>query len=797
MSADRKEAVPLLRTYTGLHHEATSPSKRSCNWNSNFTTYTLVSLSVLLILATFGFLAERKFNDSTTCLTPACIHASSEILYNLSPNYQNIDPCTDFEELVCGGWKERHDLRSDQGDAFTGTIMSDKSELIIKNIIQAPYPMDSKHPDFPTLKNFLNSKEASPVKPVSIDEENFNKLQSAYDACMDESKIKKEGVEPLKMVIRQIMNLFPVTTSNIFEGIPLTTADEERLTESIIFFEKLGIASLISLSAGADDKNPDVVVVKASPPSTIGLPAKDYYEDKIIIQKYNKTIAQIFKNLNLVHWQYSPNNLTALLNTKNYKNWNSIPEYLAGEVVSFEKRLSLASPSASDSNDVTKYYNFLSLSVAEKFTPQIRLSNILKNLTPPEFTTKNLIVASPSYMKSLKTILQESSKDVIQAYLIWKFIQVFAQAIEAEETKPYTVFTNELRGKDPESVPERWRKCVGHVDNGLGWILSRFYVEKAFSENAKITGDRIVSDIKASFIQILKKTPWMDPGVVELAIAKVQQIVQKIGYPSKYPNILDPVDLKNFYSSLNINRTDFFENSISIHRFQVAHMWNSLGKPVNHDKWSMSVPTVNAYYNPPGNEIVFPAGIMQSPIFDAELPQYLNYGAFGSISGHELSHAFDSSGRYYDQNGKYANWWNNKTISNFEERTKCFVNQYSNFTIPGLDGKPLHVDGKLTLGENIADAGGVTASFSAWKTRQAISPDQNLPGLDHFSQDQLFFVSFGNWWCSKSRRETAISRIYSDPHSPMRSRVLGTLANSRDFRESFNCPAKEPVCKLW
>ncbi|POS86146.1 hypothetical protein EPUL_003660 [Erysiphe pulchra] len=788
MSMDEKEAVPLLRTDTSLHHEATSPPKRSCKWIFYTSTYalTLVSLSVSLILVTVGFFAK------TTCLTPACIHASSEILYNLSPNYQSIDPCTDFEELVCGGWKERHHLRSDQGDIFTGTIMSDQSEQILKNIIQSPYPIDSR-----TQQSFLHTKVAGTDTSVSIDEENFTKLRSAYDACMDESKIKKEGVEPLKKVIQQIMNLFPVAASNVFERIPLTTDDEKQLSESMIFFEKLGIASLISLSAGTDDKNPDLVVVKASPPSMIGLPAKNYYEDESVTQKYNITLAQIFKNLNLAHWQNSPNNLTQLPYSNSYNIGISIPDYLAGNVVNFEKRLSFASPSASDSNDVTKFYNSLSLDVADKFTPQISLSNILKNLTPPNFTTESLIVASPSYMKSLKNILQETPKGVIQAYFIWKFVQVFAQAIEAEETKPYSVFINELQGKDPESVPERWRKCIGHVDNGLGWILSRFYVEKTFSENAKLTGDRILSDIKTSFIQILKKAPWMDPRVVELATAKVHQIVQKTGYPSKHPNILDPIDLKGFYSSLKISSTDFFENSISIQQFQVARMWSRLGKPVNRDEWSMTVPTVNAYYRHPYNEIVFPAGIMQFPVFDAELPQYLNYGAFGSISGHELSHAFDSTGRHYDQNGKYTDWWNNETVSSFEERAQCFVNQYSNFTIPGLDGKPLHVDGKLTLGENIADAGGVTASFSAWKRRQATSSDQNLPGLDYFSQDQLFFIGFGNWWCSKSRRETAISRIHSDPHSPMWSRAVGTLANSRDFRESFNCPVKEPVCELW
>jgi endothelin-converting enzyme len=261
---------------------------------------------------------------------------------------------------------------------------------------------------------------------------------------------------------------------------------------------------------------------------------------------------------------------------------------------------------------------------------------------------------------------------------------------------------------------------------------------------------------------------------------------------------MDPPTLKEYYSSVNVTST-FFDNALCMNRFSVAREWSALGKPVDRDEWGMTVPTVNAYYNPPGNEIVFPAGIMQFPVFDVNVPKYLSYGAFGSVSGHELSHAFDSTGRHYDQNGNYTDWWNNKTVAGFEERAECFVNQYANFTVPGLSpgSKPLHVNGRLTLGENIADAGGVAAAFAAWKKRHVESPDADLPGLEHFSKEQLFFVSYANWWCGKSRKETAVQRIYTDPHAPKWARVLGTMANSRDFKENFNCKEREPVCELW
>jgi len=225
--------------------------------------------------------------------------------------------------------------------------------------------------------------------------------------------------------------------------------------------------------------------------------------------------------------------------------------------------------------------------------------------------------------------------------------------------------------------------------------------------------------------------------------------------------------------------------------------WNDLLKPVDRARWDMSAATVNAYYNPSGNEIVFPAGIMQLPVFGDALPEYVSYGAFGSVAGHELTHGFDNNGAHYDENGKYADWWDNATLANFDKKTQCFVDQFNKFTITGNDGKPLHVNGKLTLGENIADAGGLSASYAAWQRRNAAKPDTHIAGLEQFTKEQMFFVSYSNWWCGKVRTGQAVQYIYSDPHSPADKRIVGTLANSQGFREAFKCKSKEPTCALW
>jgi endothelin-converting enzyme len=419
-------------------------------------------------------------------------------------------------------------------------------------------------------------------------------------------------------------------------------------------------------------------------------------------------------------------------------------------------------------------------------------------LAPHGYNPNRIIVGSPSYLEKLSNILEESTVEVLQAYFAWKTVQTYVYEVEDEALKPLRRFNNWLQGKDPDALEERWRTCVRVVDYGLGWILSKFFVEKAFSQDAKEFGDRIVSDIKEQFVEKLDVAHWMSKDVRKLGIQKVHNIVQKIGYPIRSPDIRNASLLENYYATVNISNATFFDNALSIARFDALREWSSLGKPTNRDEWGMTVPTVNAYYNPAGNEIVFPAGIMQSPVFyDPQVPQYLSYGAFGSVSGHELSHAFDSTGRHYDETGNFTEWWDVATVQAFEAKTKCFVDQYHEFTVPGLDGKPLHVNGRLTLGENIADAGGLSASFQAWKKREAQKATQKLPGLQQFSKEQLFFMSYASWWCGKTRKEAAVDGIYRDPHSPKWARILGTMANSREFRESFGCEVKEPTCELW
>jgi endothelin-converting enzyme len=275
-------------------------------------------------------------------------------------------------------------------------------------------------------------------------------------------------------------------------------------------------------------------------------------------------------------------------------------------------------------------------------------------------------------------------------------------------------------------------------------------------------------------------------------------IVQKIGYQTERPNVVDPSDVRKHYSKLELTKnTTWHENGMLQSHFATNKSWHDLLEPVDKARWSMSSTTVNAYYSPSNNEIVFPAAIMRMPIFSSDLPEYVSYGAWGMVAGHELSHGFDNYGSKFDENGVLRDWWDNSTRKSFEKRTDCFVKQFEKYSVPGLDNEPVHINGKLTLGENIADTGGLISSYDAWKKREAQKANQALPGLEMFTSDQLYFLSAAFWKCGKDRKEALLAQVYTDPHSPDNVRTLGSSLNSEAFRKAFNCPVKEPTCTLW
>ncbi|KAL8851976.1 MAG: hypothetical protein Q9221_003187 [Calogaya cf. arnoldii] len=757
--------------------------------NVKILTITALLLGGVIALITYIALNHDQAPEQPKhpiCLTPACVLAAAGIIKNMDSEYHSINPCEDFSKYVCGGWESKHALRADQDSVSSGSVMYEKSQDTLRRLLEAPY------------SDTQLSKASS---SASADRLIFDKIKSDYDACMDEETIKQRGSKPLLEILRKIQEYYPprpghrdtlsLHDRNLKQQEGLLSFENEPFTRVIAYLSSIGIDAFVTFFVDADDKDPDSVVLSMNPLSRPGLPSKEYYQDQDLLNTYAETIGQVLEAL-LREAQPSPQ--LALDTSMVFE----CSEELVKAVIDLEKNLAFASPDEADAEDVTKYYNPRSLTEIQAILPHLSMPYLLDILAPSGFEPTKVIVGSPSYLEALAQQLSSASYETARAYLVWKTVQGYVDEAEDEALVPLKRLNNKLRGKDPDASEERWRICVKFVDRGLGWILSKFFVEEAFSQDAKDFGDRIIHDIKDQFVKKLSVAEWMSKDVRNVAIEKVHRIIQKIGFPTRSPDLLDPTAVEKYYEGVHITNESHFGNALAVAKFDSRREWSKLGKPTNRDEWLMTAVTVNAYYNPPGNEIVFPAGIMQPPIFyDPSLPPYVSYGPFGSITGHELTHAFDSSGRHYDQNGNYTDWWDDQTVQAFKAKTDCFVEQYSNFTISDPEGKTLHVNGKLTLGENIADAGGLSAAFHAWKEIEKKHPSQKLPGLQHFSKEQMFFITYPSLFCGKTRQERAVNLIYKDPHSPYWARILGTVANSREFREAFDCPQKEPTCELW
>ncbi|CAK7264191.1 hypothetical protein SEPCBS57363_000951 [Sporothrix epigloea] len=779
---DQSESSPLLNPdvdHTG--NDDIEEGRLRRGYKRIRSGWTATRLQLLLIVAliialalllTLYFAHAGKSQLVGVCMTPACIHAASGYLKSLSPKYKELDPCTDFEEYVCGGWQGEHDLRADQGMSDTLNVMSDRATSTVRRILEGEYPGSSDHSTF--------SPSQLSVSVASTDRQNFDELKAAYNVCMDVDAITKVGIKPIVKLLNELSDTFGTSSS-------LSSAALDY-SESVLYLKKNGIDAFFGSYVGDDDKDPQTQVISISPIASFGLPSKLYFEDKEVVTQYLEAMAKVLSAIQPSVASIGP------------------ADAAAKAVVELEARLSHAAPDIEDLYDITKSYNTMAIKDTAKLLPHFGFEKSLNHFVPADYTLNMTVTAFPEVLANVSQIVADTPKDVVHNFLYWRLIVHYSSAVLGPEIQPWRQFLNILQGKDANAEPERWRTCVSHVGGTLGWILSRFYVEASFSAAAKDFGNQIVSDIKSAYLVNFDKVAWMDDETRRVAAEKVHNIDQKIGYPSNSPNIMNPEDLRKYYAPVSVG-SSYFDNILSSDDFDSKAMWSKLGKPTDMEEWDMIASVVNAYYRPPHNEIVFPAAIMQFPLFSVDLPSYVSYGAFGAVAGHELSHAFDNNGRHYDLHGRYDNWWTNATIEAFTEKAECFVEEFNNFTVNGKDG-PIHIKGRQTLGENIADSSGLTAARMAWDLRRATLKKNNkgasnsvenlsLPGLTHFTHEQLFYISYGNTWCSKYRPAMLTQRVTTDEHSPDLIRIKGALLNSRGFLEAFQCPVKEPTCEVW
>ena len=453
------------------------------------------------------------------------------------------------------------------------------------------------------------------------------------------------------------------------------------------------------------------------------------------------------------------------------------------QVMNIETRLATISRTRLALRDNEKNYNKMSFDEADALFSKFNLTDYRKNIGIPE--VEYVIVGQPEFFEGLDQVLTDFALDDMKTYLKWKIIAGNASRLTFElEQASFDFFSKTLRGV-PEMQP-RWKRMSLSTNGALGEAVGQIYVERHFSPEAKEKVNEMVNNLRIVLEKRIGELAWMGDETKEQAQKKLKAITQKLGYPDKWKD----------YSKLEISRASYADNVMNVRTFEIKRRLAEIGQEVDKGRWGMSPPTVNAYYNPTNNEIVFPAGILQPPFFDPNAIAPVNYGAMGTVIGHEITHGFDDRGSGYDADGNLKNWWTEEDRSRFEERTDKIVEQYDAYTV--LDS--VHVNGKLTLGENIADLGGIAIAFEAMQLD--IEKNGAPESFDGLTPEQQFFYSYANLWRGKYRDAALLQRIKTDSHSPGEFRVNGPLSNFQPFRDAFDVKEgngmwKEELVEIW
>ena len=442
------------------------------------------------------------------------------------------------------------------------------------------------------------------------------------------------------------------------------------------------------------------------------------------------------------------------------------PTENAAKVFALETEIAKIHQRKEDNRDMVKLYNPYKVEDFKTLMPQFNWNAMMEKAGVAK--EKSAIIAQVDYLKNLDGLIQKTPIDTWKTFLKWCIINNSCTYLTTELDKQQFEFNGKILN-GTEKQREDWKRAVATVSNGLGEMIGKLYVEKHFTPEAKERMTKMVKNLLKAYAESIKKLDWMSEATKKEALKKVDKFIVKIGYPDKWKD----------YSSVKINKKDLFGNVQRATEFEYNRNLAKLGKPVDKTEWGMTPQTVNAYYNPSVNEIVFPAAILQPPFFDLEADDAVNYGGIGAVIGHEIGHGFDDQGSTFDGDGVMKNWWTEKDMAAFKAKTAALVEQYNSFeALPGL-----HVNGAFTLGENIGDLGGLSIAVKAYKESLQ---GKEAPVLDGFTGMQRVFLGWGKVWKEKIREEALRNQILADPHSPAKFRANGTVRNIPEFYEAFN-----------
>ncbi len=642
-----------------------------------------------------------------------------------------VDPCVDFYRYACAGWMAQHPVPADQPAWSRFAELTRQNRAKLRDILEA------------------DAADRSDRANRSGHDEERRKLGDFYASCVDESGVDKRGISPIQPDLDRIAALASPA------GLPALAAH----------LRQEGVDALFGIRSGQDHKDATSVIAILDA-GGLALPDRAYYleaDAKSAEQRaaYAKHVERMFALLG----EPAPRAAAD-----------------AATVLEIETALAKVTLDRVSRRDPAKVYHKLTRRELAALTPSFSWDAYLAAVGAPPIASLN--VAQPDFLRGVEDLLHHTTVAQWQTYLRWQLVHAAAPWLpHAFAGESFDFFDKTLGGA--QRPRPRWERCVEATDRALGEALGRQYVAGWFDPEAKRRTRALVDEIEKAMARDVAGLTWMGPETKQRAKEKLAAVANKVGYPDNWRD----------YGDLAVVRGDLTGNVERADAFDLARRLAKIGKPVDRGEWTMTPPTVNAYYSAELNDVNIPAGILQPPFYDPQRDDAVNYGAIGTAIGHELTHGFDDRGSQFDGRGNLVDWWTPADEAEFKQRTTCIADEYSAF--PAAGG--LTVNGRLTLGENTADNGGLRLTYLAYEASQAGKTRQTIDGL---TPEQRLFIGFAQVWCVNTTPEAERRHVLTNPHSPGRYRVDGTVVNMPEFQQAFGCKAGAPMapekrCRVW
>lgn len=702
---------------------------------------------ILIVVVAFKKEEIRKSKIQDTCMTPECINIASSMISRMD---MTAEPCEDFYQYACGRW-------------LTDNIVPD--DTMAYDIFYVLTTKNMKH-----VKKLVEEDEDVSENAAT------RKVKRFYKSCNNISLIEEVGEQPLlDMLTWDRLGEWPVIS-------PTWDIYRFDMEKTMALLAHYRILTLVYIDVVADPKNNTQYIIEVDQ-SLVTLRRDMYLNDTNeefagYMDAYVKFMVDVAMLLGAEDRQAATKDVEALLE--------------------FEKTVAnMTQPFIDLRGKEEERYNKMTIVELKELVPQIAWLRLFQMIMAPKVNiteSEVLIVKAPTFIKELGQLIINTPKRVVANYILWRFVENTIFRLDQRFQDLHYQFYDILYKTDSKSRP-RWRECVNHVVNMMDMAVSSMYLDGHFHEDAKEHVGQMINSTLKAFIHFLYDLEWADEDTKKASEEKAHAMEQLIAYPDY---ILDPDALVKMYTGLEMNEDNFFENSLNMEKFRTRQLYEQLKEPVDKSRWYLPIIQPNAYYFGVWNQIVFLAGILQPPFYNLHAPMYINYGGIGIVIGHEITHGFDDSGRKYDKHGNLTQWWPDEDIEMFQSKAQCVVEQYSNYYVENVG----FINGNFTLGENIADNGGLKQAFWAYERWVEQNEEElKLPGLE-LNPYQLFFLNYAQLFCELKSKEGFDEMLKTDSHSPGEYRVKGTVSNSLDFATAFQCPKDSTMnpstkCEVW